>query len=194
MKPSFLLFLALLPLSVWAQSGSDTTTGNLSTSQNDSKLSDQSRMLLPPPVSAQPYPSTPISQSRSNYLFAGVTFNSAYTDNLLAGTSASPISDVSYSVWPTFSLDESTPRLHTTLTYSPGFSFYQRVSARNGAEHNVGADLQYRLGPHVTFSAHDAFQKSSNIFNQPSPFFAGVSGSPQIASITVIPPVADLLN
>ena len=35
------------------------------------------------------------------------SFNTAYSDNVLGATSASPVSDMSYSVWPTISLDET---------------------------------------------------------------------------------------
>ena len=56
-------------------------------------------------------------------------------------------------------------------------------------------NLQYRLSPHVTFSARDSFQKSSNVFNQP--FFGSgtpVSGGTQEPNLSVIAPVAPLLS
>ena len=104
-----------------------------------------------------------------------MTFSSAYSDNVLGatGSNSGPVSDVSYSVWPTLALDETTTRLHWTLNYAPGFTFYQRTSSRNEADQNASIDFQYRLSPHVTFSAHDGFQKSSSVFNQPSLGSAG---------------------
>ena len=92
-------------------------------------------MLTPPPVSGQSYPVAPASQERSNYVRGGVTFTSAYSDNVLGATgpSSAPVSDVSYSMWPTLALDETTTRLHWTVNYAPGFTFYQRTSARNQA-------------------------------------------------------------
>ena len=154
-------------------------------------------MLTPPPVSGQSYPVAPVSQERSNYLRGGVTFLSAYSDNVLGSTAASaaPVSDVSYSVWPTLALDETTTRLHWTLNYAPGFTFYQRTSSRNEQDQNAAINFQYRLSPHVTFSAVDGFQKSSNVFNQPDLASAGaVSGGAQGDNFSVIAPIADQLR
>ena len=108
---------------------------------------------------------------------------------------STPVSDVSYSVWPTLALDETTTRLHWTLNYAPGFTFYQRTSARNEQDQNASINFQYRLSPHVTFSAVDTFQKSSNVFNQPDLGSAGaVSGGAQGGNFSVIAPIADRLN
>src|SRR5258708_19597057 len=153
-------------------------------------------MLAPPPVSGQSCPVAPVSQERSNYLRGGVTFTSAYSDNVLGATgpNSAPVSDVSYSVWPTLALDETTTRLHWTLNYAPGFTFYQRTSARNEQDQNASINFQYRLSPHVTFSAVDAFQKTSNVFNQPDLASAGaVSGGTQGANFSVIAPISDQL-
>jgi hypothetical protein len=160
-----------------------------------SATADDSRMMTPPPVSGASYASEGTAQERSNYVRGGLTFNSAYTDNLLGGTSGKPVSDLSYSIWPTIALDETTPRLHTVLTYSPGFTFYQRTSSRNEADQNFGADFQYRLSPHVTLSLRDSLHKSSNVFNQPDLLDATpVSGTTQAPTIAVIAPVADQLS
>jgi len=157
--------------------------------------SDADRMLTPPPVSGEAYPLWFSSEEHANYLRGGVTFNTAYSDNVLGATSATPISDVSYSVWPTIALDETTSRLHAVLTYAPGFTFYQRVSSRNEADQNLLLDLQYRLSPHVTVSLRDSLQKSSNVFNQPDQGLAGaVSGSAEDFNDSVIAPVADRLS
>ena len=42
---------------------------------------DTDRMLTPPPVSGQSYPTSVTSEERSNYLRGGLAFTSAYTDN-----------------------------------------------------------------------------------------------------------------
>ena len=155
---------------------------------------DSERMPTPPPVSGETYPVASLAAARANYLRGGVTFNSAYIDNVL-GSGAHPVSDISYSVWPTLALDESTPRLHWLLNYAPGFTFYQRISARNETDQTASLDVQYRLSPHVTVAARDAFQKSSNVFNQPNLAAAGaVSGGVQQANDSVIAPVADRLS
>src|SRR5579872_606135 len=117
-------------------------------------------------------------------------------DNVLGGVAGHPISDVSYSVAPMIALDETTPRVHSVLTYAPGFTFYQRNSGLNEADHNASIQFEYRLSPHVTFSARDSFQKSSNVFNQPPAFASGgvVSGGAQSPNFSVIAPVADRLS
>jgi hypothetical protein len=102
---------------------------------------------------------------------------------------------VSYSVFPTLALDETTARAHAVLNYAPGFTFYQRESGLNAANQNASIDFQYRLSPHVTFSVGDSFQKTSNVFNQPDLASATVvSGGAQVPNLSVIPPTADTLN
>jgi hypothetical protein len=156
---------------------------------------DADRMLTPPPVSGQAYPIAFTSEGRSNYLRGGITFNAAYSDNELAATNTNPVSDMSYTVWPTIALDETTPRTHLLLTYAPGFTFYRRESYLNQADQNGSINFQYRLSPHVTFSARDGFQKSSSMFNQPDLGAGGVvSGGIQEPNQSVIAPIADLLN
>jgi hypothetical protein len=193
---SCLLLLAAAPL--WAQDGAQSTipapavAGPLS---DIPRQDDADRMLTPPPVSGQTYPLSPTSEERANYLRGGVTFNTAYSDNVLPGASATPVSDISYSVWPTIALDETTSRVHAVLTYAPGFTFYQRNSVFNEADENLSLAFDYRLSPHVTLSLHDSFQKSSDIFNQPEQGLAGaVSGSTEGANNSVIAPLADRLN
>jgi hypothetical protein len=151
-------------------------------------------MLTPPPVSGQSYPTTFSSGERSNYLRGGLAFTSAYTDNAIGSVTGKPVSDVSYSVAPFLALDETTSRLHWVLTYAPGFTFYRRLSSRNGTDQNVAIDVHYRLSPHVTFSARDGFLKSSNVFNQPFLAGAAVSGGTQEPNFSVIAPVADRLS
>ncbi len=178
----------LVPPVLWSQVDMDGLADD-----TDSEV--QSQMLIPPPVNGQAYPTTPASEVRSNYLNAGLTFNSAYSDNVLAGSTSSPVSDVSYSVWPTVALDETMPRLHSVLTYSPGFTFYQRTNSRNEMDQNATGELEYRPSQHVTASVRDSFQKTSNVLNQPDLISAGaVYGSPQAPTIAVIAPIADQLN
>jgi len=162
---------------------------------DDAAANADDRMLTPPPVSGQAYPTVPMSQEKSNYLRGGVNFTSAYTDNALGGTSGYPVSDVSYSVAPSIEIDKNTSRMNTSLSYAPGFTFYQRTSSRNEADHNASLSFQYRLTPHVTFHAQDAFQKSSNVFNQPDVTSAAVvSGGIQAPNFSIIAPLADRLS
>src|ERR1039458_7149995 len=99
----------LASVSVWSQEEERTVpvlavAGPLSdVSTNDGA----DRMLTPPPVSGANYPLSFASEERANYLRGGVTFNTAYSDNVLGSTSTNPVSEVSYSVWPTLELDKT---------------------------------------------------------------------------------------
>ncbi|MGB8990274.1 MAG: hypothetical protein WCC37_26995, partial [Candidatus Sulfotelmatobacter sp.] len=187
--------LLLLPVAqLWSQVDTTPTvpvpavTGAAPDSSSD-------QMMTPPPVSGQSYPTAPTAGERSNYFRGGVAFASAYTDNALGSVNGHPVSDVSYSVWPTLALDKSTSRLHIVSTYAPGFTFYQRETYLNEADQTAAIDLQYRLSPHVSISARDGFQKTSSVFNQPDPTSAfAVSGGTQEANFSIVAPIADLLS
>lgn len=190
-----LLLLSAMPL--YSQADNPPKQPVPAYGADDSQENNDILMRTPPPVSGKSYPTTPKSQERSNYLRGGVTFSSAYNDNVLGATgpNSTPVSDVSYSVWPTLALDETTTRLHWTLSYAPGFTFYQRTSARNEADQTAAINFQYRLSPHVTFSAEDNFQKTSNVFNQPDLASAGtVSGGAQGGNLSVVAPLSNLLR
>jgi hypothetical protein len=185
-----LVLLAAAPL--WSQvDNTPAQPGSVVTNPD----STDARMLTPPPVSGQSYPTSPASEDRSNYLRGGLAFTSAYTDNAVGAVNGHPVSDVSYSVAPSLALDETMPRMHLVATYAPGFTFYQRESSLNEADQNASLNFQYRLSPHVTFSARDGFQKSSSVFNQADFASAGaVSGGTQEANFSVIAPIADRLS
>ena len=152
-------------------------------------------MLTPAPVSGEGYSMGFTSETRSNYLRGGLMFSSAYDSEATIGTNGQPVSDVSYSIWPTISLDQTRSRLHWTLNYSPGFTFYQKTSSLNQENQNLGVNLSYRLSPHVTLSLRDSFQKTSNILNQPNQDFAQpVSGSMFVPNESVIAPIANVLS
>lgn len=152
-------------------------------------------MTTPPPVSGQTYPIALGSEERSNYLRAGLSFTTAYTDNALAGLASHPISDISYSIAPMIALDESTSRMHAVLSYAPGYTFYQKTSELNAQDQNASIQFQYRLSPHVTFTAMDGFHKTSNILNQvPDQSSGVVSGGVQQPNFSVVSPIANQLN
>jgi len=174
----------LLTTPVWSQVV-PTATGSAPAQ------SDETSMQTPPPVSGEPYPTMVGSEARSNYLRTGVSVNSAYDDNVLTGSSGHPVGDVTFSIFPTIALDQSTPRLHQTLSYSPGFTFYQHTSVLNEVDQNAVANFQYRLSPHANITVRDGLQKSSSAFNQPG---SAISGSSQVPPATVITPFGDRLN
>ena len=181
-----IVLLSGVPL--WSQVNAATDTAAAPATVED-------RMQTPPPVSGAAYPTTYTAETRSNFLRGGLTFTTAYSDNVLGGTTSNPVSDVSYSILPNIALDQTTPRLHWLLSYAPGFTFYQRESSRNQANQIVSVDFSYRLSPHVTLSLRDAFQKSSSVLDQLDlASAAAVTGSTQGVTATVIAPLADQLN
>jgi hypothetical protein len=198
--------MLLLAIPMWSQQPAGTpdpvsapvsVPGNTVNGTDPGAAADtgENRMLTPPLVSGQSYPTVSASQERSNYLRGGVSFISAYSDNAVGPVNGHAESDISYSVLPSLALDETTTRLHWVLTYAPGFTFYQRFTDRNEADQNASINLQYRMSPHVTFTAVDGFQKSSNVFNQPDlASAAGVTGGTQGGNFSVIAPVADRLS
>jgi len=203
--PIWLGAALLVPTPLWCQQPSGTPdqtpvpvaspSANSDASSDSGPVDPENRMLTPPPVSGQSYPTAPTSQERSNYLRGGLTFTSAYSDNTVGLVNGHPESDVSYSVAPTLAIDETTSRTHLVMTYAPGFTFYQRLSSLNETDQNAAIDLQYRLSPHVTFAAHDGFQKSSSVFNQPDIGSVGaVSGGTQGGNFSIIAPIADRLS
>ena len=157
--------------------------------------SSDDRMTTPPPVSGQEYPVRFSSETRENYLSGGIVFGSAYSDNVLTSAAGNPLGDLSFSVFPTLAIDQTRPRLHWSLSYAPGFTFYRRFDSRNETDQNVGINFEYQLTPHVTLSLRDAFQKSSSAFNSPSQSLTGaVSGSALGSGNLVLAPIADRLN
>jgi hypothetical protein len=185
-KQIFLGLILVAAAPAWSQ---------VANTNSEDSTNVEDRMLIPAPVSGEAYSVALDSQEHTNYLHYGVTFSDAYSDNVLGGSTGHAVSDMSYSAWPTIGVDETTSRLHWGLTYAPGFTFYQNTSERNEADQNALLSFQYRLSPHVTFSVRDTFQKSSNVFNQPSTFSDGtVSGGAQGPNLSVIAPIADRLS
>jgi hypothetical protein len=156
---------------------------------------DQTQMSTPPPVSVGGYPTTVGSQERSNFLAAGLAFNTAYNDNVLVGQGTSPVSDFIYTISPTIALNKTTPRQNLALSYSPGFTFYQHTSTLNTTDQSASLSFQYRLSPHTTINLSDSFQKSSNAFDQLYPSSGGaISGSSQTPAVPVVAPYANQLR
>jgi len=152
-------------------------------------------MLTPAPVSGDGYSMGFTSEGRSNYLRGGLAFSSAYDSDVTTGSNGQPISDVTYSIFPTISLDQTRSRLHWVFNYSPGFTFYQKTSSLNQANQNLGVNLTYRLSPHVTLSLHDSFIKTSDVLNQPSSDLQQpVSGGVFVPNYSVIAPISDQLT
>ena len=170
----------------------DTATQSEPSQSSDNHSEDQ--MQVPPPVAVESYPMTFASEGRSNYLLYGLAFSTGYMDHVQS-SGVLGRSDESYSLAPVISIDTKTPRVQLVATYAPGFTFYQHTSALNESDHNASLKFKYRLSPHVTFSAEDAFVKSSDIFNQQNLGPAlSVSGGADTTNLSVMAPVADRLS
>jgi hypothetical protein len=167
-----------------------------SASGGEGAIDEDSPMLLSPEVSGSFYPSSVASQARSNFLSGGVLFTTAYYDNLLTGETAKPVNAESYSIFPTIRLDQTTSRTHGSLAYSPGFSFYEPVTALNQVNQNAIADFQYRVTPRTTFSVQDFFEQNSSTFGEPYTFAgATISGSNDVgAPILIVPFLGQVVN
>ena len=131
---------------------------------------------------------------RTNYLWGGVSFASAYDNSLLSSTGTA-LSDVSYSVRPSIAIDESGTRLHWNLSYSPGFTFYQRNRSFNESDHDLAVDFRYRVAPHATFILRNSLTKTSALSYHldPNPIGPG-AGILQGPNESVISPVADAIS
>jgi hypothetical protein len=160
-----------------------------------SEQDSASQMQTPPAVSGAAYSTEVGSEVKSNYLEAGLTFGTAYDDNVLPGAGAKPVGDASYSISSTLTIDQTIPRQFRTFTYSPGFTIYQRTSGLNALNQNAGLNFQYRLSPHTTIGVRDSFIQSSNVFNQPGSLLGGsISGSPPPSTSGVYAPYANTLT
>jgi hypothetical protein len=195
------IFVGLLILSVplWAQEQEEQervpAAATPFAATDSTPGSDTDRMITPPPVTGQQYPILSGSQERSNYFRGGVAFMTAYTDNALGSVGGTPLSDISYSVAPFLSMDQTTSRTHLILAYAPGYSFYQRFDNLNRADQNASIRFAYRLSPNVTLSVSDTFQKTPDVFNQPTLETGSfVNTGPEIPNFSVIAPNADQLT
>lgn len=152
-------------------------------------------MMTPAPVSGEGYSMGFTSETRSNYLSGGLIFSTAYQSDVTTGSNGQPISDVTYTILPTISLNQTRSRLHWVFTYSPGFGFYQKTTSLNQTNQNLGVNLGYRLSPHVTLSLRDTFQQSSSVLNQPNTDLQQpVSGGVSVPNYSVIAPNAEVLT
>jgi hypothetical protein len=166
-------------------------------SQVDMSLIDPDlvRMQTPPPVNGEAYPMVVASEARSNYVRAGLTVNTTYSDNVLANYDTSPVSDTSYSVFPTITIDKVTSRLHWNSNYSPGFIIYQHTSDLDATNQSADLNVSFRVSPHVTASLRESFRKTTDTLNQPDALSSGgVSASGQPTSVPILYLIADQLT
>ncbi len=153
------------------------------------------QMATPPPVSGQAYPTEVGAEAQSNYLRGGLTFRSGYIDNFYAGSGGSPLSETTFSVLSTISFDQTTPRQHRMLSYSPGFTFYRPSSGLDETDQSAVLLYMFRPTPHMSVNLNDSLEKSSTAFAAPGSGADGaVSGSSPDMVPGVIAPFADRLT
>lgn len=184
---SFALLSVGAPL--WAQAGSSANPGS---SGNGS--AGDSPMVAPAPVSGEGYSLEFASETpRTNYLSGGVVLGAAYDQGILSSTGS--VNDFDYSVAPTISFDQTRSRFRWDLSYSPGFTFYQKYSDLNQSSQNLGTKFSYRLSPHVTFSAQEAFSKTRGGYGEPCQSGGGVSCSSVTSPNTsIVAPTTDTIS
>jgi len=182
---AFLSLVLLIDLNAWSQSV-PAATGIPVNHDEDTQ------MRMPPPLSGEPYPLLTAAESHSNFMRAGLQLTAGYNDNVLPSSGARAISDVTFSMWPTLALDQTTSRLHQTFTCSPGFTVYQHTTGLDANDLTASVSLTYRSSQHGIVSLRDSFQKSSNIFSQPS-FGSGnpITGSQQSSAAGLLAPWAN---
>jgi hypothetical protein len=152
------VLLGALP--AWSQVEPSATGGDIPL--------DDSRMILPPPVSGAAYPTIGLSEERSNYITGGVSFTGSYVDNVLAGELTQPLAGEIYNIQPYISLDQTTPRQRANLRYAAGYSYYHPTTELNEFDQNASGTYQYRLTPRVAISADDSFLRASNSYQSPT--------------------------
>lgn len=152
-------------------------------------------METPPPVSGAWYPTAVRADMRSNYLRGGITYTSAYINNLYVGAGNTSLAEKTMGVFPTIDFDATTARQNLIADYSPGFTFYFPSNSLSEVDNSAAVDYDFRLTPHTMIKAVDRFQDSS------SPFFPGetdasgtVSGAPASSTPGAVPPFAKLLT
>lgn len=150
--------------------------------------------MTPPPVSGADYPTEVGAEVEANYLQGSLSTSAAYISNLYlySPSGNAPSAETIFSVFPTIAYNATTTRQHMTLSYSPGFTFYQPSSELNEMDHAATFEYSYRLTEHMTVSARDRFEDSSTSFN-PSAAGGSVSGRPEPFTPGVIPPFSKRL-
>jgi hypothetical protein len=127
---------------------------------------------------------------RTNYLSGGVTVGATYDDNVLSQT-ANPVGGYTASVLPFIAIDQSRARIRWDLNYAAGFVMNQRLSNQNNSSHNLGADLEYRVSPHLDLRLSDHFLYTTGFFDVLQQNIGNpAAGALQLPNPSVITPLA----
>ena len=158
----------------------------------DTHSEGESREELPPIPSMLGGPGSSLAflseMERTNYLRGGVNLGAAYDDNALLAPSGQ-VGNMTYSVFPSIALDQSTSRMRWTLGYGAGLTVNQRLSSQNQGSHHLNFDSEFRLSPHVNLRAAEDFSLTAGMFGAN----AGPSLQPGLggANGTLITPLAN---
>jgi hypothetical protein len=185
---AFLCLVVQGTIPLWSQVEPSATGGDIT-------LDDSTRMMTPPPASDNSFPTEVGSETRSNYVAAGMAFTAAYVDNLYDSQSTSPVSDESYSIFPNINIERTTPRQVQSFNYGAGATLYHQTSNLNDITQSASADYQFRPSKYSSISFRDSFNQNSNSFNQPNPSQGRtVSGSPQPSTPVLVAPFQNQLS
>ena len=166
-----LFAFAMSPL--WAQvdssgappAGEGAAIWTLGHSSGNDNTGEDDPMVTPAPLNGEGYSMAFSSETpRTNFLRGGLNISTAYDDNVVP-SSGRAVSDVAYSIWPSLALEQSRSRLRWNLSYSPGYTFHQKLDTINGLDHSLALGLEYRLSPHVTMKVSNSFQKTRDLLN-----------------------------
>ena len=101
---------------------------------------------------------------RSNYLRGGLNVGAAYDDNALL-TPTNGVGNVTYSVFPNISIEQTLPRIRWSLGYAAGLTVNQRLSDKNQGSHDLNFESLFRLSPHVNLRVAEDFSLTSGVFD-----------------------------
>ena len=196
-----LLAFAVAPL--WAQvdssgappAGEGAAIWTMGHSSGNDSSEDDAPMVTPAPLSGEGYSMAFSSETpRTNFLRGGLNLSTAYDSNVVP-SSGRAVSDVAYSILPSLALEQSRSRLRWNLSYSPGYTFHQRLDTINGLDHSLALGLEYRLSPHVTMKLSNSFQKTRDLLNfreqsEQTPTPGGLNGP----NDSIVPPGTAMIS
>lgn len=183
MKSTLIFLSVLIAIApAWSQSGSVPANEADDTMSTPAPVSLNSNVAIPT-----------LELERSNYIRGGLSFEGAYDDNILPGSTT--VGDASYTLSPFLDFNIQRSRLNWRTNYAPGFTFYQKYSSFNQTNHDFATDFQYRLSPHVTMTLQGNAAKASVLSGQ---FTNGAPGSIPVAGqapgVAIVSPVTDTLT
>jgi hypothetical protein len=148
--------------------------------------SSESPMLRPAPVSDRPYRTEVGLEERSNFISGSINAGAGYIDNLYPGTGNGQLSEKIISLQPGIEFDTKSAREHTSVSYNPGFIFYEPSSELNESDQDAVFRFDYLFSPRLTMNLSDMLLRSSTGFAQIGN--GGISGSAAATTPGVIVP------